>query len=46
MTCKHEFIGTPDGIKCLKCGLTMTAQEYAEMKNKPPKKTAGEGGKP
>lgn len=30
MTCKHEFIGTPEGVKCLKCCQTFTAREYAE----------------
>lgn len=28
--CKHEFIGTVDGIRCQKCGLAMSAREYAE----------------
>lgn len=28
--CKHVFIGSAEGIKCRKCGLTMSAREYAE----------------
>lgn len=29
--CKHEFIGSKDGVKCKLCGLTMTPSEYAEF---------------
>lgn len=29
--CKHSFIGKADGVHCAKCGLKLTAQEYAAM---------------
>ena len=32
--CKHEFTGKSDGVSCMKCGITMTAEEYAEYVNK------------
>lgn len=28
--CKHEFIGDSEGVHCIKCGLKLTAEEYAE----------------
>ena len=34
MTCKHEFIGTKDGVTCKKCGLSMTTKEYREYASK------------
>lgn len=30
MNCKHVFIGDANGIKCQKCGMKMTAEEYAK----------------
>lgn len=36
--CKHEFIGTSLGVHCVKCGLTLTAEEYAMLVQ--PKKTS------
>lgn len=39
MTCKHEFIGTPEGVKCIKCGYRMTAEEYGKSKKPAAKKT-------
>lgn len=27
--CNHAFIGKSDGIHCVKCGLHMSADEYA-----------------
>lgn len=29
--CRHSFIGKADGVHCAKCGLKLTAQEYAAM---------------
>ena len=26
--CDHVFIGTSDGVRCTKCGITMTADEF------------------
>lgn len=46
MTCKHVFTGSAEGVKCQKCGLTLTAEEYRSLKQKKPqRKTAGKGGK-
>lgn len=28
--CNHEFIGKSDGIHCTKCGLHLSATEYAK----------------
>lgn len=35
--CKHEFIGTAQGVSCKKCGLSLTAQEYGKLVNPAPK---------
>ena len=29
MACSHKFQGDKNGVKCLLCGLRMTAEEYA-----------------
>ena len=45
--CKHTFIGRSDGVHCTRCGIHMTAAEYAVfLKPKPErkKKTSGNGG--
>lgn len=46
MTCKHEFIGTASGIRCVKCGVMMTTEEYrkycnpdSEQESEPDKKS-------
>lgn len=31
--CKHSFIGRNNGVHCTKCGLHMSAAEYAEYLN-------------
>lgn len=31
--CKHIFKGHAGGVTCMKCGLEMTADEYAEFLN-------------
>lgn len=33
--CKHYFIGTAEGVHCGKCGLKLTAEEYARLMAKP-----------
>lgn len=37
--CKHEFIGNADGVKCLKCGKTMTPKQYQDYLEPKKKKT-------
>lgn len=45
--CKHEFIGKADGVHCKKCGIILSALEYArymnpEIQEKPkPKRNGG-----
>ena len=39
MDCKHDFIGGASGVKCTKCGLTMTHEEYNKYLKPAPKKT-------
>lgn len=29
--CQHSFIGTKDGVRCQKCGLWFTPEEYKEI---------------
>ena len=29
--CKHVFIGKSDGVHCAKCGLHISASEYAKQ---------------
>lgn len=29
--CKHIFIGKSDGVHCIKCGLHLSAAEYAQQ---------------
>lgn len=31
--CKHVFMGKSDGVHCQKCGLHLTAQQYADLCN-------------
>ena len=31
--CKHEFIGKADGVHCKKCGIILSALEYARYMN-------------
>ena len=34
--CKHEFIGSADGVTCKKCGLHLSPDEYRKsLKPKP-----------
>ncbi len=34
--CKHDLIGSADGVKCKKCGMHLTHKEYQEfLKPKP-----------
>ena len=37
MSCKHEFEGTADGVRCNICGLFMSADEFINFITKPPK---------
>lgn len=34
--CQHEWRGTATGVECIKCGATMTAQEYIDSLKKDP----------
>nr|DAM89321.1 MAG TPA: zinc-ribbon protein [Caudoviricetes sp.] len=31
MSCQHEFIGTREGVRCEKCGLFFTPEEYTNL---------------
>lgn len=31
--CNHDFIGTAQHIKCRRCGLVLSAEQYKEYKN-------------
>lgn len=33
MACKHEFIGTAEGVKCSLCGLEMNNREFVDFLN-------------
>ncbi len=33
--CKHVFIGRADGVHCTRCGLKLTAAEYAAARSAP-----------
>nr|DAQ84637.1 MAG TPA: Spt4/RpoE2 zinc finger [Caudoviricetes sp.] len=39
MSCKHEFVGRSDGVKCRLCGLFLTAEQFraelAKQENSP-----------
>ena len=39
MSCKHEFMGRSDGVKCRLCGLFLTAEQFraelAKQENSP-----------
>ena len=35
MECEHVFKGHADGVTCMRCGLRMSAKEYAEYLNPP-----------
>lgn len=33
--CKHEFIGTTNGVHCIHCGAQFSPLEYAALTNRP-----------
>lgn len=35
--CNHIFKGHAEGVTCMRCGLRMSAEEYAAYLNPPPK---------
>lgn len=37
MSCKHEWEGVSDGVRCVRCRKTLTAEEYAKLTKKPKK---------
>lgn len=34
-SCPHVFIGKADGVRCTRCGLHLTAQQYHELLHPP-----------
>lgn len=40
MNCKHEFIGSKNGVRCKLCGLYMTPERYREYIHPPDTKQA------
>lgn len=38
MSCRHEWEGVSDGVRCVRCGKTLTAVEYVKQLTKKPKK--------
>lgn len=32
--CKHSFVGTSDGVKCVDCGLLLTPEQYKKHMQK------------
>ena len=44
MSCKHEWEGVSDGVRCVRCGKTLTAVEYLKQLNKKRKEEAPKRG--
>ncbi len=44
--CKHDLIGSADGVTCKKCGLHLTHKEYQEFLKPKPAQEAKPAPKP